>query len=45
MAVSSVGMFGEGITQGSPVSSKYMARRQPSHATTVSSQLIPNVVL
>ena len=30
MAVSSVGMFGDGITQGSPVSSKYMSRDQPS---------------
>ena len=36
MAVSSVGMLGEGITHGSPVWSAYMSRRQPSIATTSS---------
>ena len=29
MALSSVGRFGDGMTHGSPVSSKYIERRQP----------------
>ena len=35
-----VGMFGDGITQGSPVSTKFIARRQPRIGTTVRSQSI-----
>ena len=34
MALSSVGRFGDGMTHGSPVSSKYIERRQPSSGTT-----------
>ena len=37
MAVSSVGMLGEGITQGTSVSSQYMSRDQPSIGTISSS--------
>ena len=36
MAVSSVGMLGDGITHGRSVWSAYMSRRQPSIATTSS---------
>ena len=45
MAVSSVGMFGDGITHGSPVASKYMSRRQPSIGTTSRSAPMPNSVV
>ena len=35
-------MFGEGITQGRPVASKYMSRRQPSIGITSRSAPMPN---
>ena len=38
MAVSGVGMFGEGGTKGSPVSAQPMRRDQPRHGTTARSQ-------
>ena len=36
MAVSSVGMFGDGMTHGKSVASEYISRRQPSIFTTSS---------
>ena len=41
-SLSSVGMFGDGITHGRPVSSKYISRRQPSIGTTSSAAPMPN---
>ena len=41
MAVSSVGMFGEGITQGRSVASQYISRDQPSMGTISSLALMP----
>ena len=40
MAESSVGMFGDGITNGMPVASKYIDRDQPSMSMTSSGALI-----
>ena len=37
MALSSVGMFGDGITHGAPISSAKASRRQPSIVTTSTS--------
>ena len=45
IAVSSVGMFGDGITHGKPVSSKCIGRFQPSIATTVRSAPMPHASL
>ena len=45
MAVSSVGMFGDGMTHGRPVSSKYIPRDQPSISTTWRSAPMPKCVL
>ena len=38
-------MFGDGITHGSPVSSKYIDRRQPSIGTTSSAAPMPKCSL
>ena len=45
MAVSSVGMFGEGITHGTPVWSHHCPRDQPSMGTTSSCAPSPNCSL